>query len=396
MSGWLLLTWDGAGNQVPMTALAQALGEAGHAVTIAGYAGQRSRFEKAGFEKAGFEFRSLPRADAGYPAAPPPEGWLPALVGAVWVCPAQLADVAELLADGAYDGVVADCLMFGALAGLEASSVPTAVLVHSAPGALCPSGMPMDQMLLPAVNAVRAEAGRPALERLWDAWTPFPALCTSVRELDPLGDQVPASFDYVGPLFDRRAPSGRRTPWAPDDTRPLVVVSFSTGAAWDQTSRIQRTLDALDDGRHRVLVTSGMADVTGVRVPSDAVVLPWLPHAEVLPHAAAIVTHAGHGTVAAARSPTACRSSRCRTRGADQPALAHRTAVLGAGVALDGETGPVGIAAAVRTVIEDPSYRAAATALAGRVTAAPGPAYAVGRLERLVRAPGRGGDASHS
>ncbi|GAA4360938.1 hypothetical protein GCM10023088_00640 [Actinomadura verrucosospora] len=41
---------------------------------------------------------------------------------------------------------------------------------------------------------------------------------------------------------------------------------------------------------------------------------------------------------------------------ADQPALARRAAELGAGLALEGESaGPEEIAAAVRTVIEDPS-----------------------------------------
>ncbi|GAA4305762.1 hypothetical protein GCM10023178_13380 [Actinomadura luteofluorescens] len=137
-----------------------------------------------------------------------------------------------------------------------------------------------------------------------------------------------------------------------------MVAGFSTGPAWDQTSRIQRTLDALADGRHRVLVTSAMTDVAGLRVPGDAVVLPWVPHAEVLPHAAAVVTHAGHGTVTAALAhgvPIIALPNPA----ADQPALARRTVELGAGIALDGESArPEEIAAAVRAVIEDPSTSA--------------------------------------
>lgn len=384
MSGWLLLSWDGAGNQGPMIALAQQLAARGHRVVFAGYGGQRARFERAGFE-----FRTLPRADAGYPAAPPPEGWLPALVDAVWACPAHAADIDEVLADGSYDGVVADCLMFGALARLETSAIPAAVLVHSAPGALCPPGQAMDGMLLPAVNALRAAAGRPALERLWDAWTSFPTLCASIPELDPLADQSP--FEYVGPMFEEQAPSGWRAPWRADDLRPLVVAGFSTGLAWDQTSRIQRTLDAFaDTAGLRLLITTGMMDAAGLRVPENATVLPWLPHAEILPHAAAIVTHAGHGTVAAALAHGVPLIA-LPNPAADQPILARRAVELGAGVALDGEAaGPGEIAAAVRTVIEDPSYRAAALALAGRIAAAPGPAAAVGRLERLLWKPSRG------
>ncbi|CND65058.1 UDP-glucuronosyltransferase [Mycobacterium tuberculosis] len=387
MAGWLLLTWDGAGNQGPMIALAQRLAARGHRVVFAGYGGQRARFERAGFA-----FRELPRADAGYPAAPPPEGWLPALAGAVWACPAQAEDLDELLADGSYDGVVADCLMFGALARLETSGIPAAVLVHSAPGALCPPGEAMDGMLLPAVNALREGIGRPAIERLWDAWTPFPTLCATIPELDPLADEAP--FDYVGPLFEEQAPSGWRAPWRADDPRPLVVAGFSTGLAWDQTSRIQRTLDAFADGAGpRLLVTTAMMDAAGLRVPENATVLPWLPHAEILPRAAAVVTHAGHGTVAAALAhgvPLVALPNPA----ADQPILAGRAAELGAGIALDGESaGPEEIAEAVRTVVEDPSYRAAALSLASGVAAERGPAAAVGRLERLLREapPGRAG-----
>src|SRR5262249_51837144 len=158
----------------------------------------------------------------------------------------------------------------------------------SAPGALAPSGQPLEQMLLPAVNALREQAAQPPIDHLWDAWTPFTTLCTSIRELDPLADQVPESFDYIGPLFEQRPPSGWEAPWPQDDPRPLIIGSFSTGVAWDQSSRIQRTLDALADGHHRVLITTGETAAPG---HGDAAVLPWLPHAEVLPQASAVVTH---------------------------------------------------------------------------------------------------------
>jgi hypothetical protein len=40
--------------------------------------------------------------------------------------------------------------------------------------------------------------------------------------------------------------------------------------------------------------------VSGIEVPENAVVVRYVPHGEVLPAAAATVTHAGHGTIAAA------------------------------------------------------------------------------------------------
>lgn len=375
MARWLLLTWDGAGNQAPMTALAQALSARGDAVTVAGYGHQRERFESAGFA-----FRALPRAAAGYPSAPPPEGWMAVLPGAVWACPDHAADLDELLADGAYTGVVVDCLMFGALAALETAGTPAAVLVHSAPGALAPPGGPMDAMLLPVVNALRARTGHLPLYSLQDAWRPFTTLCTSLPELDP----QPAPFTYVGPLIPRQPESGWRGPWAADDPRALVLASFSTGSAWDQASRIQRTLDALADGPYRVLATTALTDTAGLRVPGNAAVEPWIPHAEVLPWASAVVTHAGHGTVAAALTygvPLVCLPN----PEADQPALARRVADLGAGIALDGETAtPAQIAEAVRTVVNTPTYAKSATTLATHLSQAPGPDGAIAHLTKIA------------
>jgi len=358
-----------------MTALAQALAARGDAVTVAGYTHQRERFDAAGFA-----FRTLPRASARYPVAPPPEGWMAVLPGAVWASPDHAADLAELLEGEAYAGVVADCLMFGALAALEESGTPAAVLVHSAPGALVPRGGPMDGLLLPSVNALRARTSRPPLGALQDAWRPFLTLCTSIRELDP----APASFTYTGPLIPAQPESGRRGPWAADDPRPLVLAGFSTGPAWDQTSRVQRTLDGLADGPYRVLATTALTRTSGLRVPGNAAVEPWIPHPEVLPHAAAVVTHAGHGTLAAALTygvPVVCLPN----PEADQPALARRVADLGAGIALDGETAtPAQIAEAVRTVVHTPSYAASAAALAARLAQAPGPEGAAARLAELA------------
>ncbi|MQA87087.1 MAG: hypothetical protein GEV03_21280 [Streptosporangiales bacterium] len=380
MSRLLFLTWNGAGNQPPAIALAQELTVRGHEVTFAGYASQRVRFDELGFD-----FRLLERADAAYPERPPPEGWMAALVDAVWACPEQLADLTDILDANSYDVVVVDCLMFGALALLEKLSVPVAVLVHSAPGPLAAPGDGMEQLLLAPLNELRAQAGRPEVERLWDAWAPFPTLCASIDELDPLAQKVPPSFTYVGPLFERMPPSRWRSPWPSDDPRPLVLASFSTGPAWDQTSRIRRTLCALADGRHRVLVTTSESDVEGLTVPGNATLLPHLPHAEVLPDAVLTVTHAGHGTVSASLAhgvPIVALPNPA----ADQPALARRVAELGAGYALDGESAAaMDIAAAVDAVLADGSYATAARRLAESIASSPGVRGAAALLERLAR-----------
>lgn len=375
MARLLFVSWNGAGNQGPAIAAARAMAGRGHEIVFAGYASQRESFEGKGFE-----FRLLPRAEAGYPKRRPPEGWLPGLAATVWACPAHLEDLPELTAEDSYDAIVVDCLMFGALAAAEASGLPVAVLVHSAPGALAAPGDPFERLVLGDVNEVRRRAGLDPVTRLWDAWTPLTALCTSIPEMDPVAESTPDSFSYVGPLRDT---SAREVPPF-EDPRPVVLAGFSTGPAWDQTSRVQRTLAALADDDVQLLATLAQVEAKALSVPENATVVPYLPHESLLPHASAMVTHAGHGTLCAALAhgvPVICLPN----PGSDQHALAAHVSALGAGIALDGEGAtPAEIREAVTEVLGSPAYAASARRLADRFAAAPGQAGAVAALERLA------------
>jgi UDP:flavonoid glycosyltransferase YjiC (YdhE family) len=374
----LFLTWNGAGNQPPAIGVAQFLRHRGHEVIFGGYENQRSLFTARGFR-----FIPLQRSATAW-RDEPRERMFDVKVQTAWTSVDHLEDVPQAIRDLQCDGALADCLMFGALAALEVASVPTAVLVHSAPGALLPPGGQFEAVLREPVNRMRGKVGLPAIDTLWDAWKPFPALCTSVRELDPLAAQAPASLHYLGPIGERIPPSGWVSPWAREDDRPLILVSFSTGPYWDQSSRIRRTIDALANRNCRVLVTTGMVDAVATSVPGNVVMVTHIPHAEVLPHAAVTVTHAGHGTVAASLAhgvPLVCLPNKA----ADQPALAAHVVALGAGQALDGDTAkPAEIAAAVERVLTDPSYGAAARRVASAITNAPGPPAAAHQLEQLV------------
>jgi UDP:flavonoid glycosyltransferase YjiC (YdhE family) len=315
---------------------------------------------------------------------------MPVLVDAVWACAGHLGDVPDLVAREGCDVLVIDCLMFGALAAAERIAEPTVVLVHSAPGALAPPGGGLDRLALDRVNQVRASAGAAPLTALWDAWRPcvplpFTALCTSVPELDPLHGELPEEFTFAGPVAEPDGGAGGwRSPWPAGDPRPLALVSFSTGQAWDQRSRIQRTLDALDDGGYRLLITTSLTEAGGITVPGDAVLIRSVPHARVLPHAAVTVTHAGHGTVAASLShgvPLVALPN----FGADQQALAQQVATLGAGVALDGDNAtPAEIADACRRVVTDGGYAKSARHLAEVIAGYP-LSRAVERLEAALQ-----------
>jgi len=373
-----ILTWNGAGNQPPAVGIAQALIDIGHDVVVAGYAGQRDYFDSRALR-----FVTLQCAAAAWQDGPA-TGMFGVKLRAAWAAPEHLQDVPALLAAEKPDALLVDCLMFGALAVLEAEGIPTMVLVHSAPGALLPPGGPFEAQLIGSVNRVRARAQRPPLDNLWAAWLPFATLCTSIRALDPLAPTVPQSFDFVGPIAERATPGDWHSPWPPGDERPLVLVSFSTGPYWDQRSRIERTLCALAERPYRVLVTPGNTDVRGIELPSNAMLVTQLPHTQVLPSATVTVTHAGHGTVAASLRygvPLVCLPNPA----ADQPALAAQVEALGAGRRLDGEAAtPTQVAAAVDEVMADPAFASKARWLAALIAATRGAAAAVDRLERLA------------
>ena len=389
MARFLFVTWDGGGNVPPAIGVAQELRERGHAVAFAGQELRERAHDvsSAGPEplqarclERGFRFKRLDRSSAAW-SEEPPQG---RIVTALMACPAHLHDLPATIAHEPCDVLVVDCLMFGALAAAEDTSLPVAVLVHSAPGLLMAPGGPMEAFLLAAVNEVRTTAGRAAVSSLWEAWARFPALCTTIPELDPLAAQAPSSFDYVGPIFESVPASGWHAPWPADDPRPLVLVSFTSSAGWDQTSRIRRTLEALAGTRYRVLVTTSLVNVAGLPVPENAVLVRHIPHAEILPKAAVMVTHAGHGTVVAALAHGVPVVS-LPNPAADQPGIAAQVEALGAGRALDGESAtPEEIAQAVDQVLRDRSYAVSAKRLAAVIAAAPGVETAAARLERLA------------
>lgn len=356
MGRCLVFTWNGAGNQNPAIALAQQLVRSGHAVTFAGSADQRALVEGHGFS-----FAALTSAKTVWSA-----GSFEVHLDNAWANPAHAEDLARLIARERPDALVIDCLMFGALAAAERADRSATVLVHSAPNALVPSGGALESLLKDPVNRLRVGLGLAPVASLQAAWAPFPVLCASIPELDPPASSPGAAVRFIGPLFDQPIAGASEPVWAEDDGSPLVLVSFSTGRAWDQRSRIRRTAGALADGAFAALFTTGLADVSAIRPPPNACFTPSGPHRAILTRAAVTVTHAGHGTVMASLAagvPLVCLPN----PGADQEALAARIEVLGVGLALNGEHATADeIRTAIETVARAPSFAARAAELAVR------------------------------
>ena len=81
---------------------------------------------------------------------------------------------------------------------------------------------------------------------------------------------------------------------------PLVVVAPST--AHDSGNQLVRTaLEAFAEEPVRVVATTNrVGSRVPIEVPANAVLVDWLSYSQLMPAAALVVCHGGHGTVARA------------------------------------------------------------------------------------------------
>ncbi len=382
MTRFAFVTWDGGGNLGPAVGIAQELAARGHEVRFLGYKGQRASIEERGFPCTAL--RQSGGVDLYRDVAA--EQRLAALLRNVWACPEHLEDIPEALVDHPADVLVVDFSMQGALAFARQTEMPVAVLAHSAiAGLVPPPESPVGAARLAATNQLRVAAGLPILCRLNGAWDHLLTLVTTIPDLDPAAIGAADSIHYVGPVVERFPAQTWDSPWDAEDSRPLIVVSFTTTKLWDQCGRIRNTLAALSDEPVRILVLGADASDNIPPLPANATARHFVPHGLVLPSAALTVTHCGHGTVTASLAhgvPVVGLPNPA----ADQPFLAARLKQLGAGLALDGESPPDAIRHAALEILSHPAFRDAAGRLAAVIRATPGATGAADELEHLALA----------
>ena len=158
------------------------------------------------------------------------------------------------------------------------------------------------------------------------------------------------------------------------DGGPLVLVTLGTSV--EEPELLAGLVGSIAEAGYEVLVTAEPGTL-----PPDPRVheLGFVPLARLLPSVDAVVGAAGSGTMMATLAhglPAVLRPVL-----ADQPWNAQRVVAMGAGIAIEdpAEAGP-----AVRTVLTEPSYRAAAGAAAVSIRSMPSPEEALAEL--LARA----------
>jgi UDP:flavonoid glycosyltransferase YjiC (YdhE family) len=325
--------------------------------------------------------------------------------------PAWAEQISEELRKAPPDVVVIDFVLLGAIAAAEAARIPAVVLMHNVlsrplpgvppygPGwlpARGPLGLLRDALGKAIVNLIHIRNGGPPLNRarallgLPSLRSPFEQYDRAERVLvltsaafDYPAHRLPANVRYVGTPFDDTGAPPWRLPWPADDTRPLVLVSLST-LAQGQAALMQRVVQALALLPVRGLVTLGPAlDPGQFKVPSNVRLEAFVPHSAVLPHAKAMVTQCGLGTLMKALAhgvPLVCIPLV-----GDQPENAARVVTHGAGIRLGRDTTPEQIRAAIQRVLTQPGFGKSAQRMAVILAKADGAQAAAEEIESVVR-----------
>jgi MGT family glycosyltransferase len=237
---------------------------------------------------------------------------------------------------------------------------------------------------LPALNAARTEQGLAPLEHVLDqARSAARVLVLTSRAYD-FDAPLPPVVKHVGPRLED--PLWTQDWTAPAGDEPLVLVALSAGFQ-GQEELLRRIIEALASLPVRGIVTTGHGiDPATVPAPGNVDVVSAAPHREVLREAQLVVTHCGHGTTLkalAAGVPVVGLPM-----GRDQLDIAARVVHAGAGMRLDQSAAPAEIAAAVRQVLADDGYRAAAKRIAKVIAEETASDLAVAEIEAVVAAEG--------
>jgi MGT family glycosyltransferase len=403
MARFLFATWEGGGHVQPMLLAARGLIDRGHAARVISDACNAPDAAAAGVPFCTWS-RAPSRPDRS-PATDPLKDWLAkspmdviqGLVNGVMCGPSAgyAADTLAALDDFDADVVVSQELLFGVMAAAEARRKPLALFAANVwPLPTLPDAPPFGagvrpaetdgmrefygrlaamtrgafQAGLPALDATRAGLGLAPLADVFDQLNAADRILLATSRAFDFDQSPPAPFRYVGPyLADPAWAAPWTPPWPADDRRPLVLVSFST-MYQGQEPLLRRVIEALSGLDVRGLVTLGpVLSAADFTAPGNVTIVASAPHSQVLPQAAAVVTHAGHASTL--RPLVAGVPLVCLPLGRDQADNAERVAARGAGLRLTADCETAQIAEAVSQVISQPAYREAARALGARIAA---------------------------
>lgn len=416
MSSILFTAWEGGGNVAPVLGLAERMVKRGHKVTVLTEPCLEQEVTRTGANYRPFR-QHFTREDRSLDLIQDAKASALAIPAIANILLKPALDVAHetraAIADTGAELIAADCMMPGALFAAECLGLPRVALFHMPeylPGTNRPPG---GMGLLPArsalqhlrqrvvtalfyriinqyrapMNAVRTELGL----------SPYRCFTDIYHQVDLRLMQTSAAFDipisplprnvrYVGPaLEDPLWAEDKPLPFQRHPTHPLVVVSLSS-TFQNQRALLQCIINAVRGKPVQCLVTLGPAMAKETFEHGDNVVLcAGIAHSQVFPHASAVITHAGHGTVMKALSfgvPMVCLPM-----GRDQNDNAALVQHHGAGLKLSRSASAKRIFQALQRVLTDEHFRDNALRLQIAVQEEARSSLAQESLEQLLARP---------
>lgn len=380
------------GHLHPLVPLARALTAAGHEVAFATHASMAKQIEESGFRHlpAGYFYESpeiveLWREFEG--GAQSREALVAFAAGRDFAgvrAAGMAADVRRILAGWPADLLVREDMELGGCVAAEAVGIPHAVLSITAAGAP-PHWLPL---VAGPLDELRRAHGLPPDDNLgmlsrYLSVIPFPP-----GFADPLATRWPTDHHVRPRLFDRSG--GESLPDWIDRLPRRPTVYGTLGTVFNDRPDLWRVfVDALAGEPLNVILTVGRDQDPAALgdLPDNIRAARYIPQSLLFPRCQAVLTHGGSGTVMAAL-----------THGlplvvvpisADQPENATRCAALGVGRVVDPSASSAGALAgavreAVRAVLADPRFGAAAGRMRQEIESLPELESVVPLLERLA------------
>lgn len=417
---FLFAMWEGGGNITPQLELARRLVQRGHYVRVMSDQCNEPEARAAGCDFVAYT-RAPNRRDKSaastivrdYEAKTPLQGFT-IFRDTVMVNPARAyaEDVLAELERDPVDVVAVNDFMFGPMIAAEKARIPYAIITPNpymlpAPG-MPPAGTPFapprnalerarDGIIkwmatrtinagLPALNAVRTAFGLAPLAHILEFFHRADrVLVLTSPAFDFEADSLPPNVRYAGPMLDDPSWTVDTSFPTSHDSRPLVVVSFST-TFQNQGAILQRVIDALGELPVRGMVTLGPSlDAAQFRIPPNISLKSTARHSELFKQASAVVTHGGHGTVI--RALAAGVPLLCIPMGRDQDGNAARVVARNAGKMLPPKADVATIRTAINEIVTVPRYREQARLLSHRITQDALSSRAVEEMEAIANRP---------
>lgn len=231
------------------------------------------------------------------------------------------------------------------------------------------------------LNGARTRVGLPELGHVHGGISRQLAIVATYPQLEYPRYERDPGVRVTGPLLWEQVFD--ETPELPPGDDPLILVAPSTSQDPDHRM-VRAALEGLAGEPVRVLATTNRrAPSTPLPAPDNARIVDWVSYERSMPGCAAVICHAGHGTVVRALA-SGVPVIGCPEAG-DMAENAARLAWSGTGVSLPRRlVTPRGVRLAVRKLLADPGYAERARELAAWSERHDGGAEAAEALEGLA------------